>query len=226
MPAMPILHIIRKIRLPLIATLLALSLCACSSPPKPPTVDESTRRPANSALAVELQVCKSDLQNTRILASESARATESAQATAASLAAQQAITATVTAVHGATAAEPNSVYSILFAFGSARVHVNDDDATRLINEARAAPLILLRGRTDGTVESAGESRLARERSAAVRTYLVQAGIDPARVRATWQPVGDPAADNTSAAGRTLNRRVEIEIYRAAPQQFALSSVPP
>ena len=73
--------------LPLIPWLLVLS--SCSSPPKPPTVDESAKRPANSAIAVELQVCKSDLQNTRILATESGRLAESTAATLERLAARQ-----------------------------------------------------------------------------------------------------------------------------------------
>ena len=36
---------------------LLLVLGSCGSPPKPPTVDETTRRPAYSAIAVDLQVC-------------------------------------------------------------------------------------------------------------------------------------------------------------------------
>ena len=59
---------------PLIPLLLLLG--SCGSPPKPPTVDESLKRPANSAMAVDLQVCKSELQNTRILANESSRLAE------------------------------------------------------------------------------------------------------------------------------------------------------
>jgi len=36
-------------------TLSSLALLgACSSPPKPPTVDESQKRPANALMAVEL----------------------------------------------------------------------------------------------------------------------------------------------------------------------------
>ena len=50
----------------------------------------------------------------------------------------------------------------------------------------------------------------------MRDYLVGAGVDAARIRATYQPAGDHAADNASADGRAMNRRVEIEVYRAAP----------
>ena len=59
---------------PMIPWLLVLA--SCSSPPKPPTVDESQKRPVNSQMAVELQVCRNDLQNTRLLATESSRIAE------------------------------------------------------------------------------------------------------------------------------------------------------
>ena len=64
---------------PLIPWLLLLA--SCSSPPKPPTVDESQKRPVNSQMAIELQVCRNDLQNTRLLAAESGRLAESTTAT-------------------------------------------------------------------------------------------------------------------------------------------------
>ena len=76
--------------------------------------------------------------------------------------------------------------------------------------------MLLRGRTDGATDAPGESRIARERANAVRDYLVGAGVDPARIRATYQPAGDHAADNSSPSGTGMNRRVEIEVYRALP----------
>jgi len=55
---------------------------------------------------------------------------------------------------------------------------------------------------------------------------VQAGVDPARIRTTYQPIGDHVADNVSADGRALNRRVEIEIYRELPQVVAVSQASP
>ena len=206
--------------LPLIPLLLALG--SCGSPPKPPTVDESTRRPANSAMAVELQVCKSDLQNTRIVANESSRLAETAAATLERVSArQQALAAMSAAVP--TAVPSNTVFTVRFDFGSTRLDLPADMASELIENARAAPLVLLRGRTDGAADSVAESRIARERASAMRDYLVAAGVDAARIRATYQPAGDHAANNSSSSGRGLNRRVEIEMYRAMP--VAISAVP-
>ena len=192
-----------------------LLLASCSSPPKPPTVDESQKRPVNSQMAVELQVCKNDLQNTRLLATESGRLAETTAATLANMAARQQILA---AMQGPTGQQPkaNSVFTVRFDFGSTRVVIPTDVAATLVEDAKASPLVLLRGRTDGTTDAPAESRIARDRATAVRDYLVAAGVDPARIRTTYQPVGDHVADNASAGGRDLNRRVEIELYRALP----------
>ena len=201
--------------LPLIPWLLLVSSCA--SPPKPPAVDESAKRPANSAMAVELQVCKNDLQNTRILATESSRLAESNAATLERLAArEQALTAI-------QVPQANSVFTVRFEFGSTRVVVPPDAASALIEDARSAPLVLLRGRTDGATDAPAESRIARDRANAVRDYLVGAGVDPARIRATYQPAGDHAADNSSPSGKGMNRRVEIEVYRALPVAVSSSA---
>jgi outer membrane protein OmpA-like peptidoglycan-associated protein len=110
----------------------------------------------------------------------------------------------------------NGIYTLRFEFGSARLNLPASTAASLIDEARSAPLVLLRGRTDGAIDTPGDSRIARERAEAVRDYLIAAGVASHRIRTTWQPSGDHEADNSSVAGRDLNRRVEIEIYRALP----------
>ncbi len=196
-----------------------LLLASCSSPPIPPTVDESQKRPANSPVAVELQVCKSDLHNTRQLATESGRLAETTAATLANLAARQQILATMQAPVASSSqglVQANSVYTVRFEFGSTKVVIPAEITTALIADAKAAPLVLLRGRTDGSSDVPAESRVARERAVAVRDFLVAAGVEPARIRATHQPVGDHVSDNDSPGGRSLNRRVEIELYRAMP----------
>ena len=200
---------------------LFLVLGSCGSPPKPRTVDESARRPANSAMAVDLQVCKGELQNTRILANESGRMAAHATATLERVAAgQKAIAALQAALP--VASTSNALFTIHFEFGSTRVAVPVDMASPLVDNARIAPLVVLRGRTDGASDSAAESHIARARAAAVRDYLVGAGVDPARIRATYQPVGDFAADNSSLAGRGMNRRVEIEVYRSLPVAMSVT----
>lgn len=207
--------------IPLIPWLVVLA--SCSSPPKPPTVDESQKRPVNSQMAVELQVCKNDLQNTRLMATESGRVAETTAATLANLAARQQILA---AMQGAPGQQPkaNSVFTVRFDFGSTRVVIPTDVAATLVDDAKASPLVMLRGRTDGTSDAPAENRIARDRAAAVRDYLVSAGVDPARIRATYQPAGDHVADNVSAGGRGLNRRVEIEMYRALPVALTTAAV--
>ena len=205
-------------RASLLLLLTSLALGSCSSPPKPPTVDESLKRPANAAVAIELQVCKGELQNTRILASEASRLADSASHSAAEMAARLALQQYASAARTAAEADAaNTVYTVLFAFGSARVTVPEAVSAMLVEQARAAALVMLRGRTDGTMEAPAESRIARDRAAAVRAYLVQSGVEPARIRTTWQPVGDHSADNSTPGGRDLNRRVEVELYRVPPQ---------
>ena len=172
-------------------------------------------------MAVDLQVCKGELQNTRILANESGRLAAHATATLERVAAgQKALAAIQAALPAATPA--NAVFTVRFDFASTRVVISADVAAAVIEIARTAPLVLLRGRTDGVADSPAESRIARERAAAVRAYLVDAGVDPARIRATYQPAGDHAADNSSPSGQRMNRRVEFEVYRALPVAMSAS----
>jgi outer membrane protein OmpA-like peptidoglycan-associated protein len=197
---------------------LLLWIGSCGSPPKPPNVDESRKRPVNAPAAIELQTCRTDLQNTKVLASECVQEVASIRAWATRR------SATTVAVDSRPPEESrNAVYSILFAFGSSRPALSPSELTRLVDEARRSPWIQLSGRTDGTIESPAESKVARERAEAVRNLLIRNGVEPARIRATWQPIGDPAAANDSEGGRSLNRRVEIELYRVAPRHLSLST---
>jgi outer membrane protein OmpA-like peptidoglycan-associated protein len=203
----------------LLVALLPLLLCvgSCGSPPKPPTVDESRKRSINTPASVELQSCRSDLQNTKIIASECSQEVASVRAWAARA------SAPVVPVDRRPPESRNTVYSILFAFGSSRPALSPFELTRLVEESRRSPWIQVSGRTDGTAESPAESKVARERAEAVRDLLIRNGVEPTRIRATWQPIGDPAAANDSEGGRRLNRRAEIELYRVAPQHLSLST---
>jgi outer membrane protein OmpA-like peptidoglycan-associated protein len=54
-------------------------------------------------------------------------------------------------------------------------------------------------------------RLSENRANAVRSYLVEQGVKSPNVTAQGFGKTLPVADNTTAAGRQLNRRVELVV---------------
>lgn len=196
-------------------------LASCSSPPKPPEADATRRRPANTATAVSLQVCRGELANARLRAIQGGRLAETSEALQQNMAALRQAVAGIRSIADPRPL-PNSLFTVHFDYASARVDIPPEAARELVGRALTAPLILLRGRTDGRDDGPAESRMARARAAAVSAYLVAAGVAPSRIRETFQPSGDHVADNLTTRGRALNRRVEIEIYRALPEPMVRS----
>ncbi|MGO9717719.1 MAG: OmpA family protein [Steroidobacteraceae bacterium] len=68
---------------------------------------------------------------------------------------------------------------------------------------------------DGFTDSVGTESynqgLSQLRADAVKSALVQRGIDPARIESQGYGKGFPVADNADSGGRQLNRRVEVVI---------------
>ena len=69
--------------------------------------------------------------------------------------------------------------------------------------------VLIEGFTDSTGSEATNMALSQRRSAAVREALIDKGVNPSRISTRGYGESYPVADNTSASGRQLNRRVEI-----------------
>ena len=206
----------------------ALMLTACSSPPKPPAVDESTKRPVNSQAAVDLKTCQGDLSRATILVSEMARAGAMATALTKALPQQgvdkQSAAMTGAAdsatAHAAADTTGNLVAVVSFGIGSAAWAVEPADAAALVRRAKDAAVILIRGRTDATGDSQQETALARRRAEAAAKFLQLAGVSKDKLRLTWQGAGDPVA-GLRPADRSQSRRVEIEFYTAAPMFVSL-----
>jgi outer membrane protein OmpA-like peptidoglycan-associated protein len=199
--------------------LTALALTACSSPPKPPTVDESTKRPVNVKSAVELKSCEGDLSRATILVSEMARAGVVSTALTRSLplpAASAAIAAEPAHLEAAT----NVVAVIRFGVGSATLTIDARDAAVLVSRANDAALIMIRGRTDAVGDSTLDTALARRRAESAAAFLQQAGVPKDKLRLTWQGFGDPVA-GLAASERGQSRRVEVEFYASAPTFMSL-----
>jgi outer membrane protein OmpA-like peptidoglycan-associated protein len=67
----------------------------------------------------------------------------------------------------------------------------------------------IEGYTDSTGSDEFNQRLSEKRAATVRDYLVDSGISINNVFARGMGKANPIADNATAAGRKLNRRVEM-----------------
>jgi len=71
--------------------------------------------------------------------------------------------------------------------------------------------IAVEGHTDSVGGDEYNMRLSENRANSVRAYLVSQSIDPAAVTAKGFGKTMPVADNSTAAGRQVNRRVELVV---------------
>ena len=76
-------------------------------------------------------------------------------------------------------------------------------------DARPGLSLVIAGHTDAEGEEAHNLDLSRRRAAAVVSWLVSQGVDPARLSAGGHGESSPVAGNDTPEGRALNRRVEI-----------------
>jgi OOP family OmpA-OmpF porin len=67
----------------------------------------------------------------------------------------------------------------------------------------------IEGHTDSTGSEATNRALSLGRANSVRDYLVQQGVETARISVVGLGPDQPVADNSTNQGRARNRRVEI-----------------
>lgn len=73
--------------------------------------------------------------------------------------------------------------------------------------------ITIEGHTDSQGSASHNEKLSQERAESVRSYLVNQGIAPDRVKAVGKGQTDPVASNDTPEGRANNRRVEIIVEK-------------
>jgi outer membrane protein OmpA-like peptidoglycan-associated protein len=71
------------------------------------------------------------------------------------------------------------------------------------------------GHTDSSGSDAINNPLSFDRANATRDYLVSRGVSAARIATDGRGSREPIADNSTPAGRAMNRRVEIYVAEPA-----------
>ena len=82
---------------------------------------------------------------------------------------------------------------------------------KTLKEQQTMACVEVQGHTDGRGDARSNLQLSRERSEAVRQWLIRAGIAPHRLAAVGFGGERPLANNDTEDGRAQNRRVELAV---------------
>ena len=103
---------------------------------------------------------------------------------------------------------------ILFATGSASLSSTSQATLRKfaanLSEHSDTDLMII-GHTDNTGTDRVNNPLSYNRAASVRSFLAGQGVSSSRMKVEGKGSYEPVADNSTAAGRRENRRVEVYI---------------
>lgn len=75
--------------------------------------------------------------------------------------------------------------------------------------------LTITGHTDSQGSDSYNQQLSQRRASSVKSYFVRKGVSSSRLTAIGAGKTQPRADNATAAGRAMNRRVEIQIVPMA-----------
>lgn len=107
---------------------------------------------------------------------------------------------------------------VSFDTGSAQIKPNLmpvlDRFAQTLN-ANPGTTVRIIGHTDSTGSDAVNDPLSVNRAAATRQYLVSRGVAASRIYIEGHGSHEPIADNSTTAGRAMNRRVEIYVAQSA-----------
>jgi outer membrane protein OmpA-like peptidoglycan-associated protein len=108
-----------------------------------------------------------------------------------------------------------AVIRVFYPFARTEFEPSEQVAQALRTSARDAESIEVRGYTDGNVPNVADRRIAIQRADRARAWLVSIGVDPSKVHTRYFTAGNFLAENETAAGRSMNRRVEIDVHSQA-----------
>lgn len=217
-----------------------VQLGGCSSVPKPAEADGSSRVPANDATRVQAlqQRVNADRQllseNNLLRAQVDVLQTKLNEMTSI---VREALTLppaprpapAPVPVQPPTAASPQSmatpdlpsyayvtnssgvVIRVFHPFARTEFEPSEQVAQALRASVRGADQIEVRGHTDSNVVNPIDKLIAIERAEKARTWLINNGAEGSKIRTKYFTAGNFLVENKTPEGRSMNRRVEIDI---------------
>ena len=129
---------------------------------------------------------------------------------------QNAQVQTVQDANGLEAVKVTFDSGILFATGKANLTQSAKNSlsqfAKVLNENKDCDVAII-GHTDSTGSDAVNKPLSVNRANSVDSYLKSCGVSASQIKSVeGQGSSNPVADNSTAAGRQQNRRVEVYMY--------------
>lgn len=103
------------------------------------------------------------------------------------------------------------VFRVTHDYAKTEFKPSDAMKDKILSASRTGNSIEVKGRTDAFHTNDGDRKIAIERANNARRFLVENGIENKKIQTTFLSARDYIADNTTAEGRALNRRVEIKV---------------
>lgn len=168
-------------------------LGACSSCPKPPVVDGSDRQQVNSRETGEILALRAQFA----LAEDKLRE-------------QSAMPIVI--VKPVVPSTRSETIRVQFQSNDTNFNPTPTQLAALLPLLKDAQRIEVRGRTDNQSPGPLDEQVALQRALAAKRFLVAQGVSPLIVSINYISADDYVADNCTDAGKSQNRRVDIEIF--------------
>lgn len=232
-------HAITLARFSLCMAAAAVQLSGCSSISTPAEADGSTRMPANdqtrvqalqqrvntdrqllsenNLLRAQVDVLRTKLNEMTSIVREALTlppAVQSAPATvpaAPPAASPQSMTAPALPAYAYDTNVSGVVIRVFHPFARTEFEPSEQIAQALRTSLRTAEKIEVRGHTDSNVVNPIDKLIAVERAERARTWLINNGAEGSKIRTRHFAANNFLTENTTPQGRSMNRRVEIEI---------------
>lgn len=176
---------------------------------------EAAAQSAEQRAAAQQAAAKAAAEQAALQAKEQAAREEAARAQAATAALRAQLLQQLNEVLQTTDTPRGLVVNMAdVLFQSGKYALSQDAQLRLakltgIIQAHPGLNLAIEGHTDTTGSADFNMKLSQQRADAVRQFLISQGLSPDTITAKGLGQENPVADNSTAAGRKLNRRVEI-----------------